>query len=213
MKTQKSLFFTKQVRSIFLFFVACSLIYSATNRINFFSEIVIIENSLDKSIPYIPWTVLIYVSLYPYIFIVLWLCDKEIFEHMLSTYYVEMFVAFLIFLFLPTQYVWDHSKYNDFFTRYVFSPLKELDKSFNSFPSAHVFLSLTAPFILLALGKLKKGLIFLVWGVMISITTVTVKQHYVIDILGGIVFALFFAVISVWLFKRNSSKGAYTPLA
>jgi len=64
----------------------------------------------------------------------------------------------------------------------------------NAAPSAHVFHALIIGYFLAQLWPSLAGLIY-VWAGLIIISTVLIKQHYVLDVLGGILVA----AVSLWV--------------
>lgn len=60
------------------------------------------------------------------------------------------------------------------------------DGDANGFPSGHVFLTGISTYFLALEFPSFSGLLLILW-IIVSISTVYTKQHYVIDILGGIV--------------------------
>jgi len=64
------------------------------------------------------------------------------------------------------------------------------DGDTNGFPSGHVFNSLIASHFL-SLEYSQYYLSILTFGVLVAASTVFVKQHYIVDIIGGIVVFLF----------------------
>ncbi|MBI4215236.1 MAG: phosphatase PAP2 family protein [Parcubacteria group bacterium] len=203
----KGLFFKKKLYLTAVFFIVCMSTYGFTNHYQFFSTVPLPACQLDDIIPYLPWTVLIYLSLYPFIILVLWSCEDTVILHrMLWGYYFVVVISTFIFFFFPTSFLWDHSSYQDFFTINIYNPFKKVDMDFNACPSQHVSLSLVGPFIYLLLqGMHKKGLFFLCWGIAISLTTLTVKQHYVVDLAGGSVLALLAAIFIRFYYPIHSN--------
>lgn len=75
--------------------------------------------------------------------------------------------------------------------------VRALDPPNNCFPSLHVGLAFLCALLLMRLSR-GTGLIVLVWAVLVAGSTLTTKQHYFLDVAGGLVvagiaFALCFA--------------------
>ncbi|MGE5426010.1 MAG: phosphatase PAP2 family protein [Bacillota bacterium] len=113
----------------------------------------------------------------------------------------------LIFLIYPVEFPREYnvdslSKINSF--------LLSCDNPQNCFPSLHVsliFLTiLSAP--LLGISH-KMRYLFIIWGTVIMISVIFVKQHYVIDALGGIlVTTIYFSLIKNRLHSSTLSRAA-----
>ena len=81
------------------------------------------------------------------------------------------------------------------------------DQPQNCFPSLHVsFVVLTLLMTpILGLSKKIKSL-FIIWGVIIISSTILVKQHYIIDVLAGIVLTMIY-----FAFYKASQKLTREP--
>jgi len=76
---------------------------------------------------------------------------------------------------------------SDFTTRFL-NWCYRLDVHNNTFPSLHVSLALGTALVIKKVNK-KAGLIAMIWAFIVSFSTVLVKKHYFIDILGGVLVA------------------------
>jgi len=72
-----------------------------------------------------------------------------------------------------------------------------LDLGYNSFPSLHVALSLTCSLICFNYNPKYKWLF--IWAGLIILSTVLVKQHYILDVVGGLVLG----VLGFLWFRKN----------
>jgi len=86
------------------------------------------------------------------------------------------------------------TKPHDFLARIVNWVYKK-DGDTNGFPSNHVFMSIICSYYL-SLSYPNMYLLWILLGIMVSISTVFAKQHYIIDIIGGIMFAVLSILIS-----------------
>jgi membrane-associated phospholipid phosphatase len=67
-----------------------------------------------------------------------------------------------------------------------FKVAETVNLSYNSFPSLHVALSLTAAVFYSRVVSRFKSLLLSLWAGLISVSTVLMHEHYVIDVLGGL---------------------------
>lgn len=153
--------------------------------------------SMDRAVPLLPWTLVIYLS--DYVFILFVLLQLKRLEDFSSAYYrmiAGIMMSFAVFLIFPTVYprpvvpaepVWSD----------VFSFLHFLDQPTNCFPSLHVSMTLIAA---ASLPGFRPSLRWggYLWAAAICLSTLTTKQHYVLDVLGG----MFVTMASVWLVAR-----------
>jgi membrane-associated phospholipid phosphatase len=144
-------------------------------------------SNLDLAIPFVPWTVWIYMSVYLiYLASVLLQRDLAVLGRFLGSYIIAYGIAMFFFVLYPTT-----------FPRELF-PIPEgsgasgkvleyfrlTDRPTNCLPSLHVSscVMVTLPF---WSRRPKLFFIFSLWTLAISVTTLTTKQHYFIDVVTG----------------------------
>ena len=141
---------------------------------------------IDGHIPVVPAFVIPYVSLYPYLVVSIGLLalkgKKGRLEEFLMAGSVTMIAAYLAYGFFQTYVPRPALTGTDFFTA-VLHTVYNSDQPYNAFPSLHAGFSILAA---LSLDRKVPGYkAFVVWGILIAVSTVFVKQHYVLDVLGG----------------------------
>lgn len=162
-----------------------------------------ITGTLDEKIPLVPWTVVIYYGCYLF-WIVNYVIgcrqDQEKAFRFISADFLAKLVCFVCFLVFPTtnvrpaiegSSVWDE----------LMRLLYRLDAADNLFPSIHC---LTSSFCFIAVRNNEKvprwyQILSLLITVSICISTLTTKQHVLIDVAAGVLLA----EIS-WLFVDKS---------
>lgn len=153
---------------------------------------------LEKSIPLVPWTIWIYVVTYPFIFwMVFEVESEELFNKCFYAYYLLLGISMAVFVFYPVSYpreLYPLGLYDDLSHR-VFNFVRNLDAPTNCFPSLHVASSYLFGFFLWHQSK-KSSVICLLMATLISWSTLTTKQHYIVDVISGFTlsFALYFIV-------------------
>lgn len=194
--------------SLIVFSITSSL-YMLMGTYQFFPFATLNPNWLDIHIPYLPWTVLIYISYYPILFLPFWICkDEFIFFQLVKSYIAISVLCCSIFLFLPIRYDMAPQGHNDVITTYIMDPLREADHhGTNAFPSEHVAFSLMAAMVFFKYGQRKRSLIFFAWGIPICISTLTAKQHYLADVAVSVVMVLVFTMLLEK--RRDGDKGNY----
>ncbi len=156
-----------------------------------------LEIPFDSKIPLLTWTVVIYNSWAPLILtlsLYYLLRDRSLYRRYVVTMILGQLMADATFLFFQTRIP---VPYEEVFSRTdLFSRLLAItyraDNPYCGFPSIHVILcTLTIIFIwkLEAAKPWFKVLVSL-YFTAVAITTVTTKQHVVLDIPGGFVYAL-----------------------
>jgi membrane-associated phospholipid phosphatase len=149
--------------------------------------------TIDQNIPFLPWTIWIYVSGLIYMPIAYHFNRSvvSINKHA-YTFSSLVILSSTIFWFYPTVYPRELFPVPDSTnepTYLLLTWIRQIDSPTNCTPSLHVSIAY-----LLALGfrEISKKYfpwIFL-WASLIALSTLTVKQHYVVDVLAGIAVAI-----------------------
>lgn len=149
----------------------------------------------EERLPFMPIFEYLYVLTYflPGLLIVT-VRDYAVLLRLVRAYGLTLLTAYTTYLLFPVYFERPPLEVSSFDTWLL--ALEYLDKPYNHFPSLHVALSWLAVHASRASGRSRFGLGVLVTG--ISISTVFVKQHYVVDVLFG--FALAW---SAWRLARS----------
>ena len=111
------------------------------------------------------------------------------------TCFVTLIACGLFFLFYPTSYPRpDYPITDNFLVNLVMSAIQAADTPNNCFPSLHVALSAVGAISLRNFSP-KVRVLFWTWALLIFVSTLTTKQHYVLDVVAGISVALFVAFL------------------
>lgn len=152
-----------------------------------------LSSTLDQQIPFVPWTVTIYLGCY-----VFWIVNyvigcrqekEEAFRFMCADVYAKLIcmICFVVFPTTNTRPVIEGTSIWEEAMRFLYS----IDAADNLFPSIHC---LTSWFCFIAVRKNEKIpkwyqiLSFLI-AVSICISTLTTKQHVPVDVIAGILLA------------------------
>lgn len=152
-----------------------------------------LSNALDDKIPFVPWTVAIYFGCY-----VFWIVnyiigcrqDREEAFRFLSADLLSKLVCLICFLFLPTTNVRPAVEGNSIWDE-LMRILYQIDAADNLFPSIHCS---TSWFCFLAVRKNDKipkwyALASLLMALSVCVSTLTTKQHVLMDVIGGVALA------------------------
>lgn len=188
--------------------VIAVFLYLSTNHYPIFTPRLLPMTSLDEAIPFIPQTIFIYLSEYP-LFISVYLLAKELrnLNKYLYSFLFLQVVSVTIFLLFPTTYPRDLFPLPDTldrFSHYAFSSLRETDTPNSCLPSLHVSSCYLSAFVFLDEQK-KKFWTFFIWATLVGVSTLTTKQHYIIDVIAG----LGMAMIAYWLFHKRVNYVAW----
>ena len=185
----------------FILFLILWLIYLFTNYFNAERAAFNFWISLDNLIPFIPGFVIFYLLYFPLVLFQFFIIKKE--KDFINVAKANIFVIIIsniIFLLLPTKIIRPELIVNDF-SGFILSLIYLIDNNVNLFPSLHVSMSLLA---FLNIIKFKKNLKFTVLATFIltTLSTLFIKQHYVIDIIGGLI--LGFISYKIYFKKRGA---------
>lgn len=145
-------------------------------------------SALDTAIPFLPWTVWAYLSQFPFLGFVYWqACGTVAWARNLRGMLAATGASVAIFVLYPTR-IPRETIDADPATTLAFNLLYWTDPATNCLPSLHVSLALLG-----ASGfwpeRPRLAGACLAWAALITISTLTTRQHYVVDVLAGIVVA------------------------
>lgn len=168
--------------------------------------------TLDDRIPFVRQFVLIYVMWYPLMLgttLYLLLKDRRAFVRYARSVALGLTACILIFVLLPSgQELRPAEVPGNDLTAWMLRAIYAADTNTNVFPSMHVVGTLAAVIAIFdsrsASGCAKWGVAAL--GVLINASTVLIKQHSVLDILGGVMlyWLVYLAVYRLPELNRNS---------
>lgn len=152
--------------------------------------------AVDRSVPFTPQWVWVYLLYYPFCFMPLFLLNNmDTFRRVAGAYLLEFVLAFIVFLSFPVKMIRPVVVPDTLSTKAV-GIIYRIDPGFNVFPSLHVANSLLVALIFYRYNR-RLGIFFILIACLISASTLFVKQHYFLDIVAGaldtaIVYPLFF---------------------
>jgi membrane-associated phospholipid phosphatase len=145
---------------------------------------------LDKTFPFIPEMVYLYVSLYAVIILSIFLIkNEEAFAKIIMSMAGTLLLTYPLFYFVPANYPVPSFEVNNF-TNWFLKWCFEADVPNNTFPSLHVSLSFMLAFGIRHYNK-KLGLVYIIWAIGIALSTIMIRKHFIIDSFSGIIMASF----------------------
>ncbi|OGF29576.1 hypothetical protein A2533_05110 [Candidatus Falkowbacteria bacterium RIFOXYD2_FULL_35_9] len=181
-------------------YVACYLVilyggagYLLTNNISISEPTLFPLWDIDNLMPFLPWTLIVYSSIFGLIFIMPFLINSELMlKRTLLTGVSLITVNLAFFIIMPIEYparpAIDSVLEIGSFWHNVYSILYNTDNAKNCFPSMHVSM---VTFFVLIFYKTRPTMfkIFSIYGVFVALSTMTTKQHYFIDVVAGLLLA------------------------
>ena len=184
--------------------LACNMMaYYGSRMLMANREHFIFSNRLDEQIPFVPWTIIIYLGCY-----VFWIMNYIIgcrqdrdraFRFMSADFFAKL-VCLLCFLIFPTTNIRPVIEGNSIWEE-LMRLLYHVDAADNLFPSMHC---LTSAFCFIAVRgnekvpKWYKTASFLM-AASICVSTLTTRQHVLIDVIAGVALSEL-----SWLFVEKS---------
>lgn len=187
MNFRHSYTFAEKFKVFLIFAVAYVIFYIFPNFYATWQPALLPLSWLDKSVPFLPWTFLIYTSDYLLIAsTILIISERKSFNSFGRMMFLALLICGLFFLFFPTTYprppypLVDH-----FLIQAAMDLVYVADTPNNCFPSMHVALTTISAWSL----RKRAGWLacsYALWTIAVIVSTMTTKQHYFVDILGGL---------------------------
>jgi membrane-associated phospholipid phosphatase len=151
---------------------------------------------VDASIPFLPWTIFVYLSFYLLLLTAAALSTPRDYSRIQKTVLAANFICYAGFFLVPAHYPRPLPQTAGALEG-IYTWLYSNDAPGNTFPSIHAAASL-------CVGFGMKQWPFALWGLAVAVSILTVKQHFVLDLLGGALVAAF----SAWMVRFYESKTA-----
>lgn len=192
---KKCFMFMRKHQRLILTLLAMSVIAVIYFGFNYFNSLqaVVYTNfgfAFEKNIPLIPLFVLLYLTVYfVYITPFFFVFNVRKYKHVLAAYLFVAFVSGLFYVILPTKMIWEPFTAKTA-TDCLIPFLRALDSpNFNLLPSMHVSLAFLATFVVASENR-KWGYFLAIASTLIAFSTLFTKQHYVLDLLAGLLLAI-----------------------
>ena len=153
---------------------------------------------IDNYLPFIPVFVVPYLFYNVFLLLALVLVWNKPARRkaLLTSYAIVQMLSLSTFFFYQTAMNRPDFVIAGFFT-YIVAFIYAGDASLNCFPSLHAGLVTCALYF-----NRERGVIWWVIGLLIIVSTVFVKQHYFLDIIGGVVFAVISIVLAILVVRK-----------
>lgn len=166
----------------FLIFFFLLALYTPINHFPLFNPYKLPFLFGENLIPFIGWTTYVYLSFLVFIPLAIFLIPKGRYARTILALSIMCVMHFIIFIFFPTIY-----PRADIDTGFIlFEILKMVDAPTNCFPSLHVGISMFLAIALLRTRGDRLSVIIFFWAILIALSTLTTKQHYILDLFGAL---------------------------
>lgn len=188
-----------------------ALLYGWATHWPYLQPYVIRASFIDHMIPYVPESTPIYLSYFLLIpvFILLNRGHASFAKSMMIiSIFTLIHLSFCILCPTVIEYREAENHLNSLWSRLLIA----VDRPYAAFPSGHVGL----PFCLYTLVKSFKArgsLLFLLWSLLMAFVILTTKQHFVPDLIGGLILGYAVAKISVLVSNGISRRGSIAMIS
>lgn len=151
--------------------------------------------SFEKYIPFLPWTVIPYLSSAAF-FVVAFLLikSKESLRIFLKRVLLMTILAGIFFVFMPLQFSYEKPSVENPILKAGFWLIEDMDDRYNQSPSLHVAFAFAFWTVFRELKSAWRT-IAAVWLSLVALSTLTTFQHHLIDIFTGSILAHFVFLI------------------
>jgi len=156
--------------------------------------------SYDEKIPFVPQFALVYFSTYPFVLLpFLILTDARQFTWMAASFVAISMISSLIHATVPSKIERVEELKVAGMSGLMLGLFQKTCKPYGNFPSMHVGLSVPVVGATYLVAGPVVGGVTLVWAVLIALSTLYTKQHYIIDVLAGALGGLLIYSLMFWL--------------
>jgi len=157
----------------------------------------------EKYIPFLPWTIIPYMTSGLFFALVFFLCkNKEQLKVLTRRMLFVTITAGICFLLFPLKFSLVKPETDHFLLGYPFRFLEIFDSPFNQAPSLHIAYAFIFWPVLRNVKKLRT--FFILWLLLLGISTLTTYQHHFIDILSGSALAHFSFIL--FPYRKNDFR-------
>jgi membrane-associated phospholipid phosphatase len=167
-------------------------LYQIIGRTDLHRSTALLDTALDRAIPLWPWTTWFYQPLYLGIFVLatVGFRSRRLFHYAVACVAANATVAAIGHVLVRAEYprpllTPPFSDLSLAFLAFVY----RIDPPGNVFPSLHVAQSFALAF-LLRLDRPRVGTVALVMATLLTLSTLTTKQHFLADLVAGLLMAL-----------------------
>lgn len=173
-----------------LFFQLETLGYLLVNRLSARRRSIPLFAPADEVLPFSPRSLWLYLSFVPYcLFVILDIEGIRQMFRIIVCVFINSLISYRSFLKFPSAYPRQPVVCDGPQLEAAWGALRSLDRPTNTFPSIHVGHALLLAFILSRRMSRERGDAYLLWATLISLSTLNTKQHFIVDVTGGILVA------------------------
>ncbi len=182
--TKKRIWFIVLIAYFLVGYFACG--HFNMNRSHYFD----VGLSFENNIPFMPAFILGYTSVYiALLFIYILIDDYAVFSRAVRLFLIVPTVFYILFLVIPVKMVRPDLTATDGIMNRMTYYYYLIDNPVNCFPSLHVAYPMLGAIVLWNY-KRRWAYLLAVLTVVISVSVILVKQHYIMDVVGAVITTL-----------------------
>ena len=184
-----------KAKYVFAWLITTSIVYFSVQAV--VSDTYSFLNPFDEGIPFIPEFIWLYHTLVPVIVgtTIFSMHRRRVFFNTIAALTFSMAVLTCFHLIFPSYYPRQEllTGAGSSASLWLVEITRQFDAACNTFPSGHVTFSWIIYFCARMSDNIKRTnkliYIYLLWTILISISTLVLKQHYIFDVISGIILA------------------------
>jgi len=170
---------------VFLWSSVLYIGYILTNQFHLFTPHSLPMTGLDEAIPFLPWTIAPYLILVLGMYLFAFIDNEDDFISALVALTIAVCINYLTYIIYPTTYPRPPLPQSTELGASLYHWLVSIDTPANCFPSGHITTPAIGCWYLARHHTTLRPFLFITF-LILSVTTLTTKQHYAIDIPAGL---------------------------
>ena len=194
-------FYKRHERILLLLLVAAyfGIFFPLINFLSRGRDAHVLLSSIDNQIPFIPWSMMVYLSaFFMPLLVYFFVKDMKLYHKMVISWMVVLSVAFFIYIIYPVEVILRPDMSATIF-RPVFEWYFVITPPYNSLPSLHVAQPFLAAFFSFKADK--KYWWMFVWAALITVSILFTKIHYFVDMIAGFALAVIVYLVVMRLMR------------
>lgn len=180
-----------------------SMVYYLTNHLHWREPLELPLLKPEQQIPFLTWTVWPYLILLLLTYLLVLIQKRELFHCSMLALLMGTLLNAVWWIVLPVTYPRPPMPAGEGLTIALYQWLCRIDSPANCFPSAHITLPAIAFHAMLKQHPRLRGLMVSLFA-LLSLTILTTKQHYLVDLFGGLVTAWISSRLSTYCYRKAS---------
>lgn len=177
--------------------------YQLTNRYQWTQQHRLPLLPFEADIPFLPWTVIPYFLLIGGMYLPVLIESRPRLMEAMTALTITVLINYTIFILYPTAYDRPPVPSGDSPGEVLYRWLISIDTPANCFPSGHISVPALGCWYLTHQRSKRRGVVIALVYAVLAVSVLTTKQHYALDILGGLVTATIGISVAGYMARRK----------